>query len=31
MEGIMTDIMFDLPQQPKGSTFTLTPDFARDK
>ena len=31
MEGIMTDIMFDLPQQPKGSTFTLTPDVARDK
>lgn len=31
MEGIMTDIMFDLPQQPKGSTFTLTPDFARGK
>ena len=31
MEGIMTDIMFDLPQQPQGTTFTLTPDFARDK
>ncbi len=31
MEGIMTDIMFDLPQQPKGSTFTLTPDMAEKK
>ncbi len=31
MEGIMTDIMFDLPQQPQGSTFTLTPDIAKQK
>ena len=31
MEGIMTDLMFDLPSLPKGSTFTLTPDIARDK
>ena len=29
MEGIMTDIMFDLPQQPQGSVFTLTPDIAK--
>ena len=31
MEAVMTDIMFDLPSQPKGSTFTLTPDMARQK
>ena len=31
MEGIMTDLMFDLPSLPKGSTFTLTPDIARAK
>ena len=24
MEGIMTDLMFDLPQQPDGSSYTLT-------
>ena len=24
MEGMMTDLMFDLPTLPKGSTFTLT-------
>ena len=31
MEGIMTDLMFDFPSLPKGSTFTLTPDIARAK
>ncbi len=31
MEGIMTDIMFDLPQQPKGSTYTLTRQIAEEK
>ncbi len=31
MEGIMTDLMFDLPSLPKGSTFTLTPNIARAK
>ncbi|MCR5588995.1 MAG: ATP-dependent Clp protease ATP-binding subunit ClpX [Bacteroidales bacterium] len=31
MEGIMTDLMFDLPTLAKGSTYTLTPDLAREK
>ena len=31
MEGIMTDLMFDLPSLAKGSTFTLTPDIATAK
>ena len=31
MEGIMTDLMFDLPTLEKGSTFTLTPDIATAK
>ena len=31
MESIMTDYMFDLPTLPKGSTFTVTPDMARQK
>ena len=31
MEGIMTDIMFDLPSMPKGSTFTLTRALAEEK
>lgn len=31
MEGIMTDLMFDLPTLAKGSTFTLTPDIATAK
>ena len=31
MEGIMTDLMFDLPTLAKGSTFTLTPDIATSK
>jgi ATP-dependent Clp protease ATP-binding subunit ClpX len=31
MESIMTDLMFDLPSQPKGSTFTITPDIANKK
>lgn len=26
MEGIMTDLMFDLPQMPNGSVYTLTAD-----
>lgn len=30
-EGIMTDLMFDLPSLAKGSTFTLTPDIATTK
>ena len=31
MEGIMTDLMFDLPSMPKGSTFTLTRKLAEEK
>ena len=31
MESIMTDLMFDLPSQPKGSTFTITPEIANKK
>ena len=31
MEGIMTDLMFDLPTLPKGTTYTLTPDLTREK
>ncbi|MBP3763069.1 MAG: ATP-dependent Clp protease ATP-binding subunit ClpX [Bacteroidales bacterium] len=31
MEGIMTDLMFDLPRQPRGTTFTLTADMAKEK
>jgi len=31
MESIMTDLMFDLPSLAKGSTYTLTPDIAREK
>ena len=31
MEGIMTDLMFDLPQMEKGTTFTLTPEIAKEK
>ena len=31
MEGLMTDLMFDLPTLPKGSTFTLTRDEAEKK
>ncbi len=31
MESIMTDYMFDLPTLAKGSTFTVTPDMARQK
>ena len=31
MESIMTDYMFDLPTLDKGSTFTVTPDMARQK
>jgi len=31
MENIMTDLMFDLPSQPKGSTFTITPEIAKKK
>ena len=31
MEGIMTDLMFDLPQMKKGGTYTLTPDVAKEK
>lgn len=31
MEGLMTDLMFDLPSLPKGSTYTLTPDIAEAK
>ena len=31
MEGIMTDIMFDLPQTAKGTTFTITADMAKAK
>ena len=29
MEGIMTDLMFDLPALPKGSTFTVTEELAK--
>ncbi len=31
MEGVMTDLMFDLPSLPKGSTYTLTPEIAANK
>ena len=31
MEGIMTDLMFDLPQMEKGGTYTLTPEVAESK
>ena len=31
MEGIMTDLMFDLPSMPQGSTYTLTRDEAERK
>jgi ATP-dependent Clp protease ATP-binding subunit ClpX len=31
MEGIMTDLMFDLPQMQKGGTYTLTPEVAKEK
>ena len=31
MEGIMTDLMFDLPGLPKGSTYTLTREEAEKK
>ena len=31
MEGIMTDLMFDLPQMEKGSTYTLTREVAEPK
>ncbi|MBR1765531.1 MAG: ATP-dependent Clp protease ATP-binding subunit ClpX [Bacteroidales bacterium] len=31
MESLMTDLMFDLPTLPKGSTFTLTPEMAGEK
>ena len=31
MEGIMTDLMFDLPSHEKGSTYTLTPEVAKEK
>jgi ATP-dependent Clp protease ATP-binding subunit ClpX len=31
MESIMTDLMFDLPTLPKGSTFTVTPELAQSK
>ena len=31
MDGIMTDLMFDLPTLPKGTTYTLTPDLTREK
>ena len=31
MEGIMTDLMFDLPQMKKGGTYTLTPEMAKEK
>ena len=31
MEGIMTDLMFELPDMPKGSTYTLTRDEAEKK
>ncbi len=31
MEGIMTDLMFDLPQMGKGSTYTVTREMAEEK
>ena len=31
MEGLMTDLMFDLPSMQKGSTYTLTRDEAERK
>lgn len=31
MEGIMTDLMFDLPSMPKGSKYTLTKEEAEKK
>ena len=31
MEGIMTDLMFDLPSMPHGSTFTLTRAMAEER
>lgn len=31
MEGIMTDLMFDLPQMQKGGTYTITPEVAKEK
>ena len=31
MEGIMTDLMFELPSLPKGSTYTLTRELAEQK
>ena len=31
MESLMTDLMFDLPTLPKGSTFTLTTEMAGEK
>ena len=31
MEGIMTDLMFDLPQMEKGSTYTVTREVAEAK
>ena len=31
MEGIITDLMFDLPQMKKGSTYTLTRELAEQK
>ncbi len=31
MEGIMTDLMFELPDMPKGSTYTLTREEAEKK
>ncbi len=31
MEGIMTDLMFDLPDMKKGSTYTITPEVAKEK
>ena len=31
MESIMTDLMFDLPSLPKGTTFTVTPELAQSK
>jgi len=31
MEGIMTDLMYDLPQMKKGTTYTLTAETAKEK
>ena len=31
MESIMTDLMYDLPQMENGSTYTLTPEVAKEK